>query len=263
MPGNAKKPRKPKTTPEWVFPWRGRNSPYVTTILAALLVAAGFAVFMATLRVRVMVPKPMAPRKGALIHLMDDAQGRALALKAQEGGPFPSRFEPSQWEGTAALESAALSAANPSRPPYLPALRGLPEAPPVRPPGLAAGGQPVFPKRIPPESNAPDPAGMKLAPFIYPLAGITVAELPSSLPEFDGVVNSAITGSSWRFLLRLNRHGTVVESVPLEKGGGEGALELKSWLQRIRFQPAAEPPFRWISLAVSFTNQPADGTETR
>ncbi len=263
MTGSAKNSRGQMAAPEWVFQWRGRKRSYLSLLFITLLVAAGFAIFMATLRVRVMVPKPMAPRKGTLIHLLDDSQGRALALKAQEGGPFPSRFQPSHWEGMAALEAAALDASRPPRPPYVPALHDLPDDSMVQPPRLAAGGQPVFPKRVPPELPAPDLSEMKLAPFIYPLSGITAAELPTRLPEFQGEVNSAIAGGSWRFLLRLNRHGTVLESVPLEKGGGEGALELKSWLQAIRFQPDTEKPLRWISLAVSFTNQPVDGTEAR
>ena len=250
-------------TPEWVFPWRGRKRTFFSMVMAHLIVAAGFAVLLGTVRVRVISPKPLAPRKASLIYLTDDAQGRALALQAQEGGPFPSRFEPSQWEGMAALEAEALAASLRPNRPYVPALRDLPKETRIQPLELAAKGETVFPKRKPASGPAPDPTRLKPAPTLYPLSGIPADAIPAKLPPFTGTVDSAMTSTSWRFLVRLNPEGGVAECVSLEKGGEAGALELETWLHGIQFHPPSATPFRWIAVGIGFSNQPTDGTDAR
>ena len=245
-------------TPEWVFPWRGRKRSYFPMVFAHLLVAAVFILLLGVVKVRLVTPKPMAPRKASLIYLADDAQGRALALKAQEGGPFPSRFEPSQWEGMAALEAEVLAATRgPSRP-YVPTLRELPKDSEIPPVELAAKGEPVFPKRLPTARAAMDPAKFIPVPTLYPLSGITAAALPTELPPLDGAVKGAMISTSWQFLVRLDPSGGVVECVSLEEGGQEGTRELGNWLRGIRFPSAPGKSFRWIAVGVGFNNQPAN-----
>jgi hypothetical protein len=233
-------------------------------LAAVALVAVVTAVLLGILRVKVSVPKLIAPRKASLIYLTNDEQGRALALRAQEGGPFPSRFQPSHWEGLATMEAAAMAESRmAANPPYVPALRELPPDDPIPSMELASKGEPVFPKRTPIVRAAPDPAKMKLAPTLFPLSGITPEQIPDQLPAFSGTVDAAMTSATWRFLVRLNPEGGVVECVSLEKGGEAGAVELSSWLHGIRFQAAKGDAFRWISVAVGFSNQPADGPEIR
>jgi len=258
----ARQPRL-MNTPDWVFPWRGRKKTFFPMLVAHVVAGAAFLVLLGTVHVKVISPKPMAPRKASLIYLADDSQGRALALRAQEGGPFPSRFEPSQWEGMAALEAEAMAATRQSRP-YVPQLRDLPKETRIAPLELAAKGETVFPKRQPVVRAVPAAAKMKLVPTIYPLSGIPAEAIPAELPAFTGVLDSAMTAASWRFLVRLNPQGGVAECVSLEKGGEAGALELETWLHGIQFRTTSEKPFRWISVGIGFSNQPAaDGPDNR
>ena len=250
-------------TPEWVFPWRGRKRSYFPMVFAHLLVAAVFVVMLGAVRIRVVTPAPMVPRKASLIYLADDAQGRALALQAQEGGPFPSRFEPSQWEGMALLENELLAVTRRTRQPYIPTLRELPTDRRIFPMELAAKGAPVFPKRMPAAHAAPDPSKLKPTPTLYPLSGIAPDGMPAELPPYTGAVDGAMTSASWRFLVRLNPEGSVAECVSLEKGDQAGALELGKWLRSIQFHSSPGKSFRWIAVGVGFNNQPVDGPDAR
>lgn len=264
MASAATKTHLPTTLPEWMFAWRSRARSYFPMLAAIALVSLVTAILLGTLRVEILVPKPMAPRKASLIYLTNDEQGRALALLAQEGGPFPSRFQPSQWEGLATMEAAAMEEARAAAsPPYVPSLRELPADDEIPAIELASKGLPVFPKRTSVLRAAPDPAKMKLAPTLFPLSGISLEQIPAPLPPFAGTVDGPMTAATWRFLVRLNPQGGVVECVSLENGGEAGAPELSTWLKSIRFPTAEGDAFRWIAVAVGFSNQPADGPETR
>jgi hypothetical protein len=261
MPETASIFQKLSHTPEWFFRWRGLKASSLPMVFAVLIVASCFALFLGGVRLKVVPPRPIIPRKASVIYLKDDALGRALALKAQEGGPFPSRFEPSQWEGMAALEAEVLAVARSAPIPYVPKLDKLPEeklAPRI---DLATKGEPVFPKRNRPSVALSGSAQLKIAPILYPLSGITPAELPADLPKFNGTIDSAMTAASWRFLVRLNPEGVVAECVSLEKGGEAGARELEAWLRSVHFVVAPGKPFRWIGVAVLFSNQPVDGPD--
>lgn len=263
MAGGMVKSHKPTDAPVWVFPWRGAKTPLFPKLFAIVVAGAAFALLITTVRIRVVALEKSAPRKASVIYLRDDAQGRALGLRAREGGPFPSRFEPSQWQGFAELEAAALDAARFQPQPYIPAPGDLPAENLVQPLKLAATGELFFPQRSPPSANAPDLAKLKLAPALYPLSGVTTETMPRDLPPFDAAVDGAMTSVSWRFLVRLNPDGGVAECVSLEKGGEAGAPELEAWLHRVRFTAEPAKPIRWIAVGIGFTNQPADGTDAR
>ena len=148
--------------------------------------------------------------------------------------------------------------------PYVSPIRELPAANQLQPLELAAKGQSFFPPRAPPSSDAPALPKQKLAPTLYPLAGVSPETLPLDLPSFAGVVDGEMSASSWRFLVRLNPDGGVPECVSLvEKVGETRAPELEAWLHRLQFRPEPGKPFRWIAVGIGFTNQPADGTDTR
>lgn len=263
MAGGAVKSHKPKAAPEWVFRWRASKTPQFQKLLALAIAGVAFAFLITKVRIRVRAPEKSSPQKASLIYLREDAQGRALTLRAREGGPFPSRFELAQWQGLAELESAALEATRVQVPPYIPALRELPVANRVTPLDLAAKGELFFPRHSPLVVNAPDSPPLKPAPVLYPLSGVSPDTLPVDLPHFDAAVDGTMASASWRFLVRLNPSGGVAECVSLGKGGEPGAAELDAWLHRIQFKPEPEKPFRWIAVGIGFTNQPADGTHTR
>ncbi len=258
------KSRKLAGAPGLVFRWGASKTPLLPKLLGMMLMAAVFAFLITSVRIRVTALEKSSPRKASVIYLRDDTEGRALTLRAREGGPFPSRFEPAQWEGMDALESAALDAVRFQPQPYVPALADLPAENLVQPLELAAKGRSFFPKRSPAAGPAPELAKLKLAPALYPLSGISAATLPEALPPFEAAVVGAMSSASWRFLVRLNPDGGVAECVSLEKGGEAGTPELEAWLHKIQFKPELEKPFRWIAVGIGFTNQPvADGPNAR
>ncbi|RYD17391.1 MAG: hypothetical protein EOP88_26820 [Verrucomicrobiaceae bacterium] len=250
-------------TPEWIFPWRGSERPLFPRFLALVLTGAAFTLLVTTVKIQVDTPEKLNPGKASVIYLQDDAQGRALTLRAREGGPFPSRFELSQWQGLAELEASALDAVRYQPAPYTPVSEDLPSEDGVLPMELAVKGRQFLPKRIAQVIEEKSVASEKVAPVLYALSGISTENLPTELPRFLPPVDSAMSSASWRFLIRLNADGSVAECVSLEKGAEPGAIELESWLHRILFKPEPSKPVRWISVAVGFTNQPADGTDPR
>jgi hypothetical protein len=253
---------KRREAPEWVFSWRTRReSPFVKAF-AILLVGGVFAVLLTSVRIRVAEPMAWAARKAAVIQVLDDAEGRALTLRASEEGPFPSRFEPSEWELTAELERVAYQAARWRPPPYVPALRELPDTP--APVLRASRVAPVLPQRQPPALAAPVPGKRMLAPVLLAFSGIKAEAMPGELPPFGGQVDPAMAAASWRFLLRLDAAGKVLDCVSLTGGDEAGLSALDAWLRRISFPAApSSDPVRWIAVGVGFANQPADGTDAR
>lgn len=260
MTRRASMRHKRKEAPLWVFPWNGVKQSPLPKITAFLITLGVFAMMFAFVRIGIVTPTPWAGRQATLFRTLDDVEGRTLALRAREGGPFPSRFQPAHIDWLRELENQTLATAGWQPPRHEPILRDLPAMePPV--PQLSAPGQPVMPKRLPPN---PPPAGGELRPMpaLHPLAGVDVDHLPQSLPEFAGEVPPAMLAESWRFLLRLDAGGRVQEAVPLSGGANDaGASALTGWLGKIVFQPDAESEERWIAVGLSFENRTADGTD--
>lgn len=252
-----------KGTPQFVFHWRGSRTPLFPKLLAVAFSCVVFGLLITTVRIRVVAPEKSTPHKASVIYLGDDIESRALSLRAREGGPFPSRFDPSQWEGLLELETHAMNAIRFETQPYVPALQELPAENQLQPLQLAAKGELFFPKRSLVPRTAPDLAKLKLAPALYPLSGISNELLPRDLPAFIPAVDATMSSASWRFLVRLDPEGVVAECVSLEKGGEPGAPELEAWLHRLQFKPDPAKPFRWIAVGIEFTNQPADGPDAR
>ena len=227
-----------------------------------MLAAGAFVFLVASIRIRVAAPTPWAARKAAVIHVADDAAGRALTQQAREGGPFPSRFDPADWEGRAALENEVMQAARWTPPPYVPALRDLPKDSTPRI-SLAAKGSPVLPRRAAEKTAPPVSGNLRLSPVLYPLSGIAPAAMPGGLPPFTGAVDEKVTAEPWRFLLRLSPDGQVLDCVSLAGGDETGPSPLQDWLRGVTFQADPAKPSRWVSVGVGFTNQPAHGTDDR
>lgn len=252
---------KRREAPEWIFPWGGLRASSFPKIFAILLAGGAFAVLLTSVRIRVAEPVPWAAPKATVIRVLDDAEGRSLTLRAREGGPFPSHFEPAAWELASAIEQVAFQAARWRPPPYKPGLRELPDEPAF--PRLAKPGVPVLPTRQPPVNPVPLAGKRVLVPALYPLSGISRAEMPKELPSFDGEVLPAMAAAPWRFLLRVDAAGGVLDCVSLTGGDEPGKAVLEGWLRRVSFQPGPAGATRWIALGLGFTNQPADGTDAR
>lgn len=263
MASRTVKAGKPVAVSELIFRWRGSQQPVVPKLLAIALVGVAFLLLVTTVRIRVDAPEKSAPRRASVIFLRDDVEGRALTLRAREGGPFPSRFKPSEWEGLVGIETAAMDAVRFQPPAYVPVVEDLPAESQLQPLELATKGVSFFPNREFEPVILPDPGQLKPAPVLYPLSGVTAEILPRELPTFGAEIDAAMTANSWRFLVRLSPDGTVAECVSLGKGAEPGTAELDAWLRRLQFKPDPAKPFRWISVGIGFTNQAADGTDAR
>jgi hypothetical protein len=254
---------KRKEAPEWVFSWRRPGNPALSKWIAVLVTGAMFTLLLTAVQIHVSPPITWAAPKTSVIYVADDAEGRALTQRAREGGPFPSRFLPSQWEGAAALERELLGTTRWTPPPYVSTLKDLPDAAdaPLR---LAARGEPVLPKHLPAMASAPARVKLKLAPVIYPLSGIRAEEIPNDLPPIEAAADGSMTAEAWRFLVRLDAAGHVWDCVSLAGGDEAGPSALEAWLRRVTFMPESEKPSRWIAVGIGFSNQPdIDGTDTR
>lgn len=244
----------------WVFRWRGLDGTPVRGFLALLITTGLFVLFAATVRIRVSAPQQWIERKASIIHLPSGGDGAIWALRAQEGGPFPSRFDPKAWENTSGLTGKLASALNWTAPAYVPSLRELPARQEADSPPIAQTA-PVFPRR---PANPPAPlAGPrgKLGPIIFPLSGTPMSSMPSQLPPFEKEIDAAMSAAAWRFLIRLNPSGGVEECVPLldQKGG----VEIATWLRGLNFGAETAKKSPWIGLGVGFTHATDDGSEPR
>lgn len=253
---SAPHPPKLSGTPELIFPWRGRKHPFAPKFLAVVIATALFALLL-SVRVRVRIPENVLPPKASVMFLDATGVGRSLALRAREGGPFPARFRLSDWPGVADAETVGIDAVRYRPPAYQPVVPELPHANELSSLPLASRGKSYFPAHPPVARPVPDTSGLVLAPVLYPLAGVSLAQLPTDLRPFDAALvptASADPNKPYRrFLLRLNASGAVVECTPLEAGMPEAT----AWLRKLQFAADLAQPERWLAIGLGFTNQPA------
>lgn len=260
MPATPAKSRKSVLAHDWVFRWRPEKSPIFPKLAATAVAGAAFAVLVTQVRIQLKVPEKSAPRKASVIYLGDDETSRALRIRAQDGGPLPTRFDPRQWAGLEDVERAALDAASFRAPAHVPAIAELPEDPLILPLELAAKGRRFFPAH-PPVTPPAAPLPAVLAPVLYPLAGVAAASLPRDLPPL--ATTSEMASAAWRFVIRLDEDGTALDILSMEKGDAPAAKALAAWLRRIRFAPPPANRPAWIAIAIGFANQPAHGPDTQ
>jgi len=258
MAGRVSIKHKRREAPEWVFPWKQPGRPMASKWIPFLLVTLVFIYILTSVRIHVTPPKPWSALNASLIQVLDNEQGMALTLRAREGGPFPSRFEPRDWAAAPRLEQALADAGHWSPRPYSPTLRDLPHSPMSTAVRLAEEGKPVLPKRVDQPPANPVSAPLKPGPVLRPLSRISAAEVAGALPAFDAAVDAAMIAEDWRFLIQLDATGNVSECISLAGGDEAGQTSLIDWLRRVTFKPDLGKASRWIALGVEFTNQSAD-----
>lgn len=252
-------------TRQWIFRWRGLDGTPLRGALALLITSGAFALFAATVRIRVSAPQQWVERKASIIHLPTDGDGGIWALRAQEGGPYPARFDAAAWEKTVGLTSGLIGATRLSAQPYQPKLRDLPPEQPVAAVDLTDRNERVFPKRSAPADPVTPPVASVPVPVLHPLSGITSDEIPAILPAFDAAKTGRVLEISGPadFLLRLGPEGNVIDCIGLpERAGGEA---ISGWLSQVNFGPAVGKKSPFIGVSVGFMNQPppADGPDAR
>ena len=247
--------------PTWIFPWRRSQEPFVFKLLALVITTGIFVFLLTSVRIRVVSPVPWAASKAVVIQALDDVDGRALALRAREGGPFPSRFELESWEPGRAILNTAYQKVRWQPPIYAPTLKPLPDEP--SPIWSATIGEPVLPNRPLVIASVIQGGHQELNIELRPLSRNAISALPTEVPPFDGELPPAAQAFTWRFLLRLNAQGAVLDCISLAGGDDQPRNILQSWLRRIPFQPAESPNDRWVAVGLGFTYQQIDGTNTR
>jgi hypothetical protein len=249
--------------PEFLFTWRDRSTSSWNLIGGVVIALVLFVLLLSTIRVRLATPARWIEHKAAVIQLTGEVDGRAWTLRALEGGPFPTRFDPTTWPASRQAEAAAIRSATLQRQPHDPQLLNFPAPPPLRLPTLAEKGERFFPKPTPQDRPEPAAKPWKTLPFIQPLAALPEGSLPESMPAFTGSIDAETAAESWRFLIRLRPDGGVAECLPLTGAGLPGGDSLVAWLRSIKFSPALHATHPWLALAIGFTNQAADGPDPR
>jgi hypothetical protein len=248
---------RPSTASVWVFRWKDPDGSLVPKLTALAITGLGFALMITLVRIEVSPPPGWAENRAGVIHLPEGGDGRAWRLRALEDGPSPSRFDPTTWQGAAALDAELCDAARLPTDRYLPELQRLPPeigAPAVP---LARNGERVFPERRGRESGAANLLDLAAearppVPFIFPLSGIAAGQMPERLPPIEAV-EPAMTGVEWRFLLRLATGGGVAECVSITRTDPATDAALEQWFGRVIFP--AEAPEGWVSVGLVFTQQ--------
>jgi|GEM_PF-757628 len=252
------------TTRRWIFRWRGLDGTPLRGFLALLITGGLFALFAATVRIRVSAPQQWVERKASVIHLPADGAGRMWALRAQEGGPYPARFDVGAWEKSTGFGDSLISATRLSVGGYEPKLKELPAREEVLPVHLADKDERVFPKHAVKSGPDAPPVASVPVPVLYPRSGITSEELPTTLPVFDHPGLKEVAGASVprEFLLELDRNGGVRSCTDLS--GDDEVPAIRDWLSRINFGPSIAAKSPVLAVAVGFTNIAVpDGSDPR
>ena len=187
----------------------------------------------------------------------------AWALRAKEGGPWLSRYDLTDWGAYASMQEDVLRATRIPARAYGPVLRQLPSEGPVAPQLLAIKGEPVLPRRSAEVAPGNDLTEWHLAPVLYPLSPVGAAGLPHELPAFAGEVDAAMLATDWRFLLRLDPSGGVLDVVSLTNVPGPAASMLENWLRGLRFDAKLAAAGGWLAVGIDFNNQPRHGSDPR
>lgn len=251
----ARKSKRAYVRSEWVFDWKGRSATPLSTWLSIVLVAGIFAMALVSLRVKLVQPVEWQAPQASVIHLRGEGWSRPWVTEARAKGPFPSRFEPSEWSGVDGMQASLRELSKPRIATHQPRLLPFPD-PGIQAPRMARRGEPVLPYR-PLKIDEPDVAGeLKVVPVIHPLDGIRADELPEKLPAWDLPLGEKLTGRAWKFLLELDSDGRVLQLVSLAGGQELSPRELSTWLRGVVFatkERRKEGP-RWVAIALEFEN---------
>ncbi len=238
-----------------IFEWPRKRDSSVLTVAVFLFTAASFAIMLYYLRIDFGSTSPLKSDRTSLMLAGNDSIGMELKRRAREEGAFPLRFDLTGDAVMTKLEEAAMWALRWSTPPYVPALRPLPESSQIEKPRLAATGELVFPRRASGKIETPTAPESRPHPVLFPLSGINASEMPRQVPEFSGVIDAKTAPDSWRFMVHTNASGRVLDSIALSGDDSPAAASLGDWLRQLEFQLAPGSTERWFVLDLGIINQ--------
>jgi len=238
-----------------IFEWPRKRDSSVLTVAVFLFTAASFVIMLHYLLIDFGSTSPLKSNRTSLMLACNDSIGMELKRRAREEGAFPLRFDLTGDAVMTKLEEAAMGALRWSTPPYVPALRPLPESSPIEKPRLAATGELVFPRRASGKIETPAAPKSRPHPVLFPLSGINASEMPRQVPVFSGVIDAKTAPDSWRFMVHTNASGRVLDSIALSGDDSPAAASLGDWLRQLEFQLAPGSAERWFVLDLGIINQ--------
>lgn len=238
------------------FAWSRKRDSRMPMLAALLTTIAAFAYALYSLRVDLGSHAPAGVDHATLIIAGENNSiGLELKRRAREEGPFPLRFDPAGDEAVATILNKALDAIRFVTPPYAPRLRPLVESSAIATPSLAAVGEAVFPRRALPAIEALAKSEARPQPMLTPISGIGIEEMPRSLPEFSGEIDSKPLRDSWRFMIHVDASGRVLDCVALNGGESPATSTLTEWLRQVEFQISPSGAVRWFAIDLGIINQ--------
>jgi len=244
-----------------IFDWRTPRTPRLTKLAMIAFAAVIFVLPLSVVRIQTGKPPIMEAQSASMMMLTPGQDPMQWLEMARALGPFPTRFDPTEWEPSQAIFAEAMGdIRDRSIPPHQPRFQDLPTdgAPPEVP--IVAKGSRVLPAIAPPEFKTMQAIRMQPRPMLYPLS-VDAGALPDSRIPFDAEVSSETAYQAWRFLLQIAPDGTVLQAVALIGHNTPGRSELTEWLQAHRFPAQEKLSDRWVAVAVTFQNEPTHGTD--
>lgn len=241
-----------------LFAWKVPDSSGWASFTALLIVSLLTTALLGAVRVRIVPPPRVIERKASTVLVPEYGEGREWSVRAEEGGPFPAKFNPSESPVVKAIETEWIDRSLAPR--YRPALADFVESSDT-PLTVSPRGERVFPKLGSVTEPKADVRVTPLMPMIRPLSPLPVGVWPEELPYFDGVVTPKMAAASWRFMVEVGERGRVLNSVSLDGATLDGSDEaaassrlIGGWLSQVRFGPSTKPG--WIGLEVEFSRKP-------
>jgi len=242
-----------------IFEWRKPRARRFGK-LGMLAFAVGIFIFpLSMIRINLGKPPIQETHAASLMLLTPENDPMYWLGMARDLGPFPTRFDPADWEASRLRVADVLDGVrNRSIPPHQPRYLDFPSeaSPPSIP--LVVKGSRILPVVEPPEFKPMQAVRVRPAPSLYPLS-VDAAELPETRPPFRVEVTPEMAAQAWRFLLQISPDGAVLHAVALIGQNAPGRTDLIDWLQAHRFPAKEQPHDRWVAVAVTFQNQPANG----
>lgn len=252
------------TRDKLVFDWGNSEKRIFDKVVACMVIVMIFTIFFGLVDIRVGSTFKESARSASIIRFESEELAKKWLLIAEEGGPFPGRFEIlSSLPGVdASLDSMSVDPFADGG--YEVSLRPIIVDSGVTRMELATKGVRVFPE-IPSsgrvnQADSISPATGKKQPVLTPYDKAAIAWMPESLPVFNPGEETDTSGSPWRFAVGLRSDGTISDCIAL--GGGEAGLEeIRGWLRGVKFGAGEDE--RWLGLRVELINRRQDESGTR
>lgn len=244
-----------------LFDWKVRRTPGHRMFGIFLVALAVFVFPLMSVHIQMGGPLIHESQPASMMVLLPGNDPMLWHEAARKLGPSPSRFEPADWRPSRVLLDDVLAGAIArSIPEHEPRFQDLPEDPPPPAVPLLAKGARHLPPVAAPRFDRMEAVEARPRPVLYPLS-VDAGELPEEGPVFEVEVTPEMSSQPWRFLLQIAPDGAVLHAVALIGHNTPGRAELTDWLQAHQFPPHDHADGRWVAVAVTFQNLPADGID--